>query len=457
MAEKVKFQEIELSKIKAAPYNPRIDLQEGDPEFEKLRRSIEEFGFVEPLIINKNTGYIIGGHQRAKVLEALGYKKALCAVVDLTPEQEKALNIGLNKIGGDWDYLKLKDLLAEIDQLIDVTLTGFDIDEIDDLYREYFDEDNDVEEEESFDPEAEAEAIIEPVSKPGDLWQLGPHFLLVGDATRQDDVIKLMNGKKVDLVISDPPYNVAVNTGTPEDLKKRNRRTDGKIIQNDEMSDREFLEFLTKTFANWRTVMKAGAPFYIYHADSEGKNFRTAVDLAGLELKQNLIWVKNAIVMGRQDYHWQHEPILYGWKGGAAHKWYGRRDKSTVYDEDLNLKDLNKKELIELINQMKNELNTTVMREHKPHSSKLHPTMKPLKLLRQNLLNSSRRGDIILDTFMGSGSTLIAAEQIGRVCYGIEYDPIYSDVIIKRYEKFTGEKAVLLDGQTNKVDPGATS
>lgn len=441
MTKQVEFQELELDKLQPAPYNPRIDLQEGDEEFEKLRRSIEEFGFVEPLIYNKQTGFIVGGHQRTKVLQALGYKTALCAIVDLTPEQEKALNIGLNKIGGDWDYLKLKDLLNEIDTLIDVTLTGFSYDEIDQLMRDYF-EPTDIEEEEEFDAEAEAEAIIDPVSKMGDIWELGPHRLIVGDATRQDDIMALVDGQRVDMALSDPPYNVDYEGKTKDKLK----------IQNDKMQGSEFLNFLIRAFSNWATVMKPGAPFYIYHADTEGKNFRQAVELAGLELKQILVWVKNTIVMGRQDHHWQHEPIIYGWKGGAAHKWYGARNKSTVFDDEENLKKLSKKELLTLINDFRNELNTTVIREDKPNASRLHPTMKPLKLLRNNILNSSKRGDIILDTFLGSGSTLIACEQLQRVCFGVEYDPIYADVIILRYEKFTGNKAVLKNGKTNQTD-----
>jgi DNA modification methylase len=433
------YNELSLDDIKPANYNPRLDLQEGDPEFEKLKRSIEEFGFVEPLIVNSRTAVIVGGHQRYKALKALGYEKALCVLVDLTPEQEKALNIGLNKIGGDWDYIKLKELLQEIEDLIDIGLTGFDEAEIDQLMRDYFEE-TDITEEDDFDAEAEADAIIDPISKIGDIWQLGDHRLLVGDATRQDHVLKLMNGAKADCVISDPPYNVDYEGKTKDKLK----------IENDKMGNNEFLQFLVKTFSNWNAVMKPGAPFYIYHADTEGKNFRTAVELAGLDLKQILVWVKNTIVMGRQDHHWQHEPIIYGWKPGAAHFWYGDRNKSTVYDETEDLKKLSKKELLTIINDIKNNLITTVIREDKPNASRLHPTMKPLKLIRNNIQNSTRRGNIILDTFLGSGSTLIAAEQLSRVCYGIEYDPIYADVICKRYEQYTQEKAVLINGNDDR-------
>ncbi|WP_018130702.1 site-specific DNA-methyltransferase [Effusibacillus pohliae] len=446
----MEIKKMHIDKLVPAPYNPRLDLRPGDPEYEKLRRSIEEFGMVEPIVWNQRTGNVVGGHQRLKVLRELGIEEIEVSVVDLDEDREKALNIALNKIEGDWDNFKLKELLEELDHGgIDIELTGFDLEEIEQLITQFH-----VEEEirdDNFDPDEAVEEIEEPISQPGDIWRLGAHYVLCGDSTKREDILRLMNGKKAHMVFTDPPYNVNYEG------------TNGKKIKNDNMGDREFYEFLLAAFRNAYEVTVEGGAIYIAHADSEGINFRTAMVDAGWLLKQCLIWVKNTIVMGRQDYHWKHEPILYGWKPGGSHKWYGGRKQSTVieYPVGLTISKQGKDHLLtitsgtnsvvlkvpdfEIVYQGTDE-SSTIWRFEKPAKNADHPTMKPIPLVAKAIQNSSKPGEIVLDMFLGSGSTLIAAEQAGRICFGVEFDPVYCDVIVKRWEAFTGQKAVRLDG-----------
>jgi DNA modification methylase len=396
---KVQVSKIPIGQLNPAAYNPRKDLQPGDPEYEKLKRSMQEFGYVEPIVWNKRTGNIVGGHQRYKVLLDMGMREVDCVVVDLDETKEKALNLALNKIQGDWDDLKLKDLLQELDTgEFDLELTGFDMGEIEDLIAQLHVPEEIIEDEVPEPPE-------EPKVKPGDIYQMGKHRLMCGDSTKLEDVKKLMGGELADMVFTDPPYNVDYTGGTNEALK----------IKNDNMDDSTFYNFLHDAFGCMLEVTKPGGGIYICHADSEGINFRSAMVNAGWFLKQCIIWVKNSLVLGRQDYHWQHEPILYGWKPGAAHKFYGDRKQTTVWQID------------------------------RPMASREHPTMKPVSLCAKAIENSSKAGDIVLDLFGGSGSTLIACEQLNRTCYMTELDPIYCDVIIERWENFTGQKAELLD------------
>jgi len=264
-----------------------------------------------------------------------------------------------------------------------------------------FKEDNEALED---DFDVEANLPEEPITKLGDVWMLGKHRLACGDSTSSGAFTKLMNGQQADLVLTDPPYNVDYEGATKDKLK----------IQNDKMQDEQFLQFLTDAFTRMYEHSKKGAAIYVFHADSEGYNFRTAFKQAGYSLRQCLIWVKNSLVMGRQDYQWQHEPILYGWKDGASHVWYADRKQTTLVEFD------------------------------RPQKSAEHPTMKPVGLCGYFIANSSKEGDIVLDPFGGSGSTLIACEQTGRTCYIVELDEKYCDVIVKRYETFTGEKGVLL-------------
>lgn len=434
-----------------AEYNPRLDLQPGDPEYEKLKRSIEEFGLVEPIVFNERTGRVVGGHQRLKILRELGWEEVPVSVVDLDDHHEKALNVALNKIEGDWDNFKLKELLEELDSgLIDVTLTGFDEEEIEDLMTQFFVEDENEIKEDDFDPDEVAEEIEEPITKPGDLWRLGRHFLLVGDSTKIEDVKRLMGNEKADMIFTDPPYNVDYEGAT------------GMKIKNDNMEDSEFYQFLFDAFVAMYQVTKEGGPIYVCHADSEGLTFRKAFQDSGFLLKQCLIWVKNSLVLGRQDYHWRHEPILYGWKPGAAHKWYGGRKQSTVIEDPVDLAITPKGDHVLLT--FNNGISSTVVkvpsyeiihdgsdegmttwRIERPKRNVDHPTMKPIALCARAIRNSSKPGERVLDPFGGSGSTLIACEQTGRICHMMEYDPVYAEVIIRRWEEFTGQNAVKLE------------
>ncbi len=392
------IQIIDINKLIPATYNPRKDLKPDDAEYIKIKNSIVKFGFVSPLVINKDMT-VIGGHQRLKVLKDLGITEVECIVVDLDKTNEKALNIALNKIQGDWDEDKLEALLQELKlEEFDMNLTGFDFDEVDEIL-------NDINgtKEDNFDVDSAYEEIEEPITKPGDIWILGNHRLMCGDSTHKDDIMRLMNNQDADMLLTDPPYNVDYVGKTAEALK----------IKNDNMDDNQFYEFLRKGFENMYIVTKEGASIYVFHADTEGINFRKAFKDAGFKLAECLIWKKDCFVMGRQDYQWQHEPVLYGWKEGKAHYFINDRTQSTILEFD------------------------------RPNQSTLHPTMKPIDLIAKLIKNSSKENDIILDLFGGSGSTIIAAEQLNRCCYTMELDPKYCDVIVKRWETLTNKEAIL--------------
>ncbi len=402
------IQKIKIEKLKPADYNPRKDLKPEDEEYQKIKRSITEFGCVEPIIINADMT-VIGGHQRLKVLKELGYEEVECVVLDLDKNKEKALNIALNKITGEWDNDKLEELLAELNETdIDMNTTGFSFDEIDDILKDITGS-----KEDDFDINQALEEIDEPISKPGDVWILGKHRLMCGDSTKKENVLQLINKKEADMILTDPPYNVDYSSKN----EMLNYSDKGNRIQtpieNDKKTNVEFYNFLLDSFRNMYEVAKYGCSIYVFHADTEGLNFRNAFKAVGFKLAQCLIWVKNNFVIGRQDYQWRHEPILYGWKEGAGHYFTDNRKQSTVLEFD------------------------------KPSRNAEHPTMKPVDLLVYLIKNSSKEQNLILDLFGGSGSTLIAAEQTNRTCYMMELDPKYCDVIIKRWENLTGEKAIL--------------
>lgn len=374
-----------------AEYNPRKDLKPGDPEYEKLKRSIEQFGYVEPVIWNKATGRVVGGHQRLKVLIDMGIKEVDCVVVDFDEEHEKALNVALNKISGDWDKDKLALLITDLQASdFDVSLTGFDQNELDDLFR---DDTKDGVHEDEFDVAAELKKPI--FSKPGDLWKLGEHRVFCGDSTLPETYETLMAGKQATLVITDPPYNV-------------NYEGSAGKIKNDNMANDKFYQFLLAAFTNTEKVMANDASIYVFHADTEGLNFRRAFQDAGFYLSGCCIWKKQSLVLGRSPYQWQHEPVLYGWKKKGKHQWFTGRKESTIWEFD------------------------------KPKKNGDHPTMKPVPLLAYPIMNSSMTGCIVLDPFGGSGSTLIACEQTKRVCYMIELDEKFVDVIVNRYIETAG-------------------
>lgn len=337
----------------------------------------------------------------------------------LTEAQKKAYVIADNKmaLNAGWNEELLKNELENLKELdFDLELTGFNIDELDELFKQ------DEEEREIVEDDFDIEPPEEPKAKLGDIYQLGNHRLMCGDSTKKEDVEKLMDGKKADLLLTDPPYNVALGMGgSVDEARKRHRRTDGLVIMNDKMSNDDFREFLTTVFVNAKNVMKSGASFYIWHADNEGYNFRGACIDAGLQVRQCLVWKKQSITLGRQDYQWKHEPCLYGWNEGASHSWYSDRKQSTILEFD------------------------------RPTKSELHPTMKPIALFDYQIKNSSKKDDIILDLFGGSGTTIIACEQDGRISYSMELDPKYVDVIINRWEELTGKKAILLnDSSSNR-------
>lgn len=381
-----------LTDLIPADYNPRKDLQPGDAEYEKLKRSIETFGYVEPIIWNKQTGRIVGGHQRLKVMQDLGYQEIECVIIDIDESKEKALNVALNKISGSWDEDKLMNLITDLEGSdFDVSLTGFDIAELDELFKDSL---TDGIEDDNFDVEEELKKPA--MSKLGDVWTLGKHRLFVGDSTKIESYERLMKDKQANLVVTDPPYNVDYEGAA------------GKI-KNDKMENQAFYEFLLAAFTQMEKVMTNEASIYVFHADTEGFNFRRAFQEAGFYLSGTCIWKKESLVLGRSPYQWQHEPILFGWKKKGKHLWYSGRKETTIWEYD------------------------------KPKRNSDHPTMKPIPLLSYPIMNSSTLNAIVLDPFGGSGSTLLACEQTDRICYTIELDEKFADVIIKRYIELIGK------------------
>ena len=389
-----------------ADYNPRKDLKPGDAEYEKLKRSIEQFGYVEPVIWNQTTGRVVGGHQRLKVLMDMGMTEVDCVVVAMDEEKEKALNIALNKISGDWDKDKLALLIANLQGAdFDVSLTGFEPAEIDALFKDTL---KDGVKDDDFDVGAE---LAQPtMTKPGDVWTLGRHRLICGDSTKAETYDLLMGGTKANLVITDPPYNV-------------NYEGSAGKIKNDNMADEAFYNFLLDAYTQMHSAMADDASIYVFHADTEGLNFRRAFADAGFYLSGCCIWKKQSLVLGRSPYQWQHEPCLYGWKKNGKHQWYTGRKETTIWEFD------------------------------KPKKNGDHPTMKPILLLAYPIMNSSMSNSVVLDPFGGSGSTLIACEQTDRICYTVELDEKFCDVIVKRYiEQVGGSDGVTVqrDGLTYK-------
>jgi DNA modification methylase len=428
----IRIERKHLDDLNPAEYNPRKRLKPGDEEYEKLKRSIDTFTYVDPIIINAD-GTVIGGHQRLFVLRDLGYTEADVSVVNLSKADEKALNVALNKIAGDWDEEKLAELFAELDaEGYDLSLTGFGEDELSGLLSG---EDADFVDMDKADEDI-PEPAAKPYSKPGDIWNLGKHRLICGDSTMRETYTSLLNEERVQLVVTDPPYNVDYEG------------TAGKIM-NDSMDSNSFRAFLFDMYSAVASVTEDGAAAYIFHADSEGVAFREEFERAGFLLKQCLIWVKNAFVLGRQDYQWRHEPILYGWKDGAAHYFTDKRNLATVIDESgkPDPEKLSREELEELVSLMYDavaEEPTSIIYCDKPLRNAEHPTMKPTKLIAKLIENSSRAGWIVLDPFGGSGSTLVAAEATGRKARLVELDPKFCDVIVKRYASVTDKRDITL-------------
>ncbi|GAA0109262.1 site-specific DNA-methyltransferase [Clostridium tertium] len=387
----MKWQSLPVEQLCPAAYNPRKKLKVGDKEYEKIKNSIKEFGYVEPIIVNFDMT-VIGGHQRLTVLKDLGYKEVQCVVVHIEDENKvKALNVALNKITGAWNEQLLADLIVDLQAAnFNTDFTGFEAPEIEQLFSKVH---NKEIKEDDFDVD---EALKKPtVTKAGDIWLLGRHRIICGDSTLPETYTKLLDGVKANLVVTDPPYNVDVE------------ETAGKI-KNDNMPDDDFYKFLFAAFVNMEQSMERDASIYVFHADTQGLNFRKAFTDAGFYLSGCCIWKKNSLVLGRSPYQWQHEPCLFGWKKGGKHQWYSDRKQTTIWEYD------------------------------RPKSSKDHPTMKPVALMAYPIQNSCMSNCVVLDPFLGSGSTLVACEQINRICYGIELDEKFADVIVKRYIDTTG-------------------
>ncbi|MGI5873020.1 MAG: site-specific DNA-methyltransferase [Bacillota bacterium] len=389
---------VPIGQLKPFDGNPR---KISDKGLEKLQRSVEEFGFVNPVLAQRGTNTIIAGHQRLKAAKAAGLTEVPVVWLDMDDMTAKAYNIADNRLQdeAEWDFAPLADLLTELDTgAFDLTLTGFDDVELAKMMN--YSPDGVKEDEVPEPPE-------EPVTKLGDIWQLGRHRVMCGNSTSPENFRRLMQDATADMVFTDPPYNVNYVGKTADSL----------TIENDCMTPEQFQEFIRAAFACIDSALRPGGVVYVCHADSGGHIFRAEFLAAGWHLAQCIVWAKDSFVLGRQDYHWRHEPILYGWKQGAAHYWIGDRDQDTVWEIP------------------------------RPKRSAEHPTMKPVELVSRALHNSGRRGEVVLDPFLGSGTTLVAAEQLDRVCYGMEIDPRYCDVTVKRWEQLTGKHAELVQNQ----------
>ena len=413
----MQWKTLSVDALRPAAYNPRKKLKPGDKEYEKIKNSIQEFGYVEPIIVNYDMT-VIGGHQRLTVLKDLGYTEVQCVEVHIEDENKvKALNVALNKITGSWNEQLLADLIVDLQTAnFNTDFTGFEAPEIEQLFSKVH---NKEIKEDSFDVEAELKKPT--IAKLGDVWMLGRHRVICGDSTLPETYTTLMDGKRANLVLTDPPYNVDVEESA------------GKI-KNDNMSADDFYKFLFAMFVNVEQNMEGDASIYVFHADTQGLYFRKAFMDAGFHLSGCCIWKKHKLVLGHSPYQWQHEPCLYGWKKGGRHQWYSDRKQTTIWEYD------------------------------RPHTSKDHPTMKPVALMAYPIQNSCMSNCIVLDPFLGSGSTLIACEETNRICYGIELDEKFVDVIVRRYIEKAGDASkvsVIRDGKTYSyadlnVDSAAT-
>jgi len=414
---------VNINEVKENPENPRL-IKDG--KFKKLVKSIKEFPRmleIRPIVVNDQM-IVLGGNMRLKACKAAGLKEVwIIKALDLTPEQQKEFVIKDNTGYGEWDWEALKEGW-DLNILAD---WGLDLPEDQKPKKEAKDDGYEI-------PQKISERI-----KLGDLIEIGPHRLLCGSATESSDVQKLMADKKAKMVHTDPPYNVNYEGGT------------GLTIQNDNMSSENFYKFLIDSYKNMIESLEPGGAFYIWHAGSELRNFLGALlDTPETKFSQWLFWKKSSFILGRSDYHFIHEPCIYGWKKGAAHNWYGDRKQHTCFEEELKpLEKMTKEELLVFAKSaLEARPNTSVAEFDKPIKSIEHPTMKPVELCGYYIGNSSQETDIVLDLFLGSGSTMVAAHQLGRICYGTELDPFYCDVIIDRMRKLDTSLTVKLNGIT---------
>ena len=399
-----------INELRYADYNPRKKLTPEDKEYQKIKRSIEEFGYVDPIIINKDNT-IIGGHQRVTVLKDLGYEEINVIQIDIDKTKEKALNIALNKITGSWDYALLGDLLLDLDSLnYDLEITGFDLDEIEGIMAPLGLE----EEKEVIEDDFDCTPPEEPKAKYGDIYQLGNHRLMCGDSTKEEDVAKLMNGNKADMVFTDPPYGVKYEARTG--IRSKKIRPEMQMILNDDLEGAELQNFINVVIYNLKLFTKSRAPFYVCNNWHCFETFVESFKINKLKLNAFIIWNKDWMSVGHGDYRSNHEFIFYSKRDGDFYA-----PKGTEND-------------------------VWTIRKLSP-DKKVHTTEKPVEVSGRAIKNSSKKEDIVLDLFGGSGSTLIASEQLDRYCYTMELDPKYVDVIINRWEAFTGKKAVKIEGE----------
>ncbi len=410
----MKIQKIPIAKIKPAAYNPRIELKPGDQAYEKLKTSIETFGFCEPLIVNRRTGHLVGGHQRLTVLKDLGYTEAEVVVVDLPLEQERIFNVALNKIQGDWDERKLAVLLDELTRLpeFNVALTGFETEEISDILDRALNAGSPQAKEENFDVDEALDRENPAITQPGDLIELGNHRLLCGDSGKLSALRKLIGDNKIHLLFSDPPYNCQYYGGNrPQPDKARPKQSrQWKRIYCDNLNQDEYTKWLGTVLQNVSKFLAAGAPVYIWNGHKQFGPMHKLLESIGIKTSCVITWAKESFAIGYGDYNQQTEFCLYGWlEDNGAHKWYGPTNESTLWQ---------------------------VHRD--PTKTYQHPTQKPLELAERAMRNSSLRGQIVLDTFLGGGTTLIAAEKLSRKCVGVEIDAHYCDVVVRRWIAFVG-------------------
>ena len=417
---KLKVEYIPIEQLKPYGKNAKIHTQE---QIEQIKNSIREFGMNDPIGIWGKDNLIVEGHGRLQACKELGMKEVpVIRIDDLTDEQRRAYTLVHNQTtmntGFDLDVLN-----EELENLsIDMTEYGFD---------SISEEDVELEED-GFDFDDDGEPKKEAKSKRGQIYKLGNSILMCGDSTNADDVGKLMNGNVADMVVTDPPYNVAI------------QNSDGMTIENDDLNNEQFNQFLHGAFANLSASLKPGGAFYIWYASREHINFEQACIDNGLSVREQLIWVKNAMVLGRKDYQWRHEPCLYGWKEGDGHYFIYDRTQTSVFEKPADFDKMSKDDMVKLLKKIYSEVPSTIIHEDKPTHNNIHPTMKPVNLIARLIKNSSEKGDSVLDLFGGSGTTLIVCEELGRKCYMMEYDPIYVDAIIERYEQYTGKKAKLI-------------
>jgi len=417
----MKIKIVAIDKVLPYENNPRKNKK----AISKVADSIREYGFQQPIVVDKQMVVIVG-HTRLEAAISLQLKKVPVVVADkLTTHQARSYRIADNRTGEDssWDLEKLGIELEKLDIAnYDLSLTALNTLEIDKLL-------NPATRNRTTDPDATPEPPKNPVSAVGDVWIMGDHKLICGDSTDPETYVKLLGDDKADMVWTDPPYNIDYHSDA------------GASIMNDNMDDGAFMSLLVNAMKNALVHTADGGAVYVAHSESYSTSFRVAMDDAGWSIRQCLIWVKHHFTLSRQDYQWQHEPILYGWKATGPHHWHGNFSNSTIFDDAADLESMEKKDLVKLFQELRDEM--TILREDKPAISKLHPTMKPVELVARMIKNSSGRNETILDPFGGSGTTLMACEKYTRRCVTIELDPCYADVIVNRWQDYTGQEAIL--------------